>query len=347
MVSDNAGSPPMCDVCGEVERRYCCPRCGAMTCSLGCCKQHKSDTGCSGRRDRTGFVGMRAFGEQELRSDFHFLEDAAVEVDRAKRARYRDSVSGKRWSRQGPPSRAPTAAAAAAAAAAAEASQPHALLLNAPHGLVSTTNGGTNHGHGPGQKLVRKAEQAGVTLLLMPQGMSRQSRNTTVFQARSGSISWRVEWEFPRAQPEPLQLDSRLDHDTTWIAWLRRTLADDQPQHREGQAVTRHALRAYVAAVRAYLQAQNRARLGKGNGGPEAERVDFEVDHAVYFRLMLRKEPHAANEPLYYSLDPEATVKDSVAGKTLIEFPTVHVVLADDAAGYPLVPALVTELPPG
>lgn len=122
-----------------------------------------------------------------------------------------------------------------------------------------------------------------------------------------------------------------MDHGTTWMAWLRKTLADEQ--HREGQALARHALRAYVSAVRAYLQAQD--------GSPKR------VDHAVYFRLLLRKEPNAANEPLYYSLDPGATVKDSVAGKTLIEFPTVHVVLADDATEYPLAPALITELDRG
>ena len=78
---------PLCDVCGETERRYCCPRCGVLTCSLACCQQHKAESGCSGRRDRTGYVALKAFGEPELRSDFHFLEDAALEVDRAKRAR--------------------------------------------------------------------------------------------------------------------------------------------------------------------------------------------------------------------------------------------------------------------
>lgn len=30
-----------CQVCGERDRRYCCPRCGKLTCSLPCCLQHK------------------------------------------------------------------------------------------------------------------------------------------------------------------------------------------------------------------------------------------------------------------------------------------------------------------
>ena len=117
------------------------------------------------------------------------------------------------------------------------------------------------------------------------------------------------------------------------MGWLRRTLTSDQ--HREGRAVTRHTLRAYVTAVRAYLQAQAAAGTGAA------------VDHSAYFRLLLRKEPHAANEPRYFALDPEATIKSSLSGKTIIEFPTVHVVLASGGtgySGYPLVPALVTEL---
>ncbi|CAN0495318.1 unnamed protein product, partial [Ectocarpus sp. 8 AP-2014] len=39
-------------VCGEKERRYCCPRCGKLTCSLPCYKQHKKEV----RRNRERFV---------------------------------------------------------------------------------------------------------------------------------------------------------------------------------------------------------------------------------------------------------------------------------------------------
>ncbi|CAN0021217.1 unnamed protein product, partial [Ectocarpus sp. 8 AP-2014] len=39
-------------VCGEKERRYCCPRCGKLTCSLPCYKRHKKEV----RRNRERFV---------------------------------------------------------------------------------------------------------------------------------------------------------------------------------------------------------------------------------------------------------------------------------------------------
>ena len=95
-----ADEEPQCSVCNAAPRKYCCPRCGIVTCSLPCVRQHKSDTGCSGRRDRTAYTPMSAYNDVTLRSDYHFLEDAALGVDRAKRARQRDVAEGRRWTTQ-------------------------------------------------------------------------------------------------------------------------------------------------------------------------------------------------------------------------------------------------------
>lgn len=57
-----------CDVCSSAAAIYKCPRCGVMTCSCECCKAHKLDTGCNGKRDRTAFVGMQNFGATNLRN---------------------------------------------------------------------------------------------------------------------------------------------------------------------------------------------------------------------------------------------------------------------------------------
>ncbi len=40
-------------VCQERERRYCCPRCGKLTCSLPCCLRHKKE--------------VRSYDEKEVR----------------------------------------------------------------------------------------------------------------------------------------------------------------------------------------------------------------------------------------------------------------------------------------
>lgn len=38
---------------------------------------HKEATGCSGKRDRTAFVGRGAFDERTFLSDYRFLEEAS------------------------------------------------------------------------------------------------------------------------------------------------------------------------------------------------------------------------------------------------------------------------------
>lgn len=79
----------MCVICQIHPRQYKCPRCDVVTCSLDCCKRHKIDSQCNGRRDRTSFVGIQNFDEKHLRSDFHFLEDVLQTKDSATRTLYR------------------------------------------------------------------------------------------------------------------------------------------------------------------------------------------------------------------------------------------------------------------
>jgi hypothetical protein len=81
---------PMCAMCQIRPRQYKCPRCDVLTCSLDCCKRHKIESQCTGRRDRTAFVGIQNFDENHLRSDFHFLEDVLQTKDSATRTLHRN-----------------------------------------------------------------------------------------------------------------------------------------------------------------------------------------------------------------------------------------------------------------
>ena len=323
---------------------------------------------------------MAKFGEQDLRSDYHFLGDAAQEVDRAKRQRYRDSLDGKKWQKEARVPRPPRAPRG-------EPQPPTPPPIPKGMGpLAPPRSLSAAHTQGQ-QKLVRGAEGFGVKLLLMPQGMSRHNRNNTRHHPRTGTITWRVEWEFASVEPEALSLDCCLDHAATWMAWLKATLIEDQPG--KNLAVTRHNLRSYCEAVRRYL--------ADGDGGGGGGGTDGGGGGGGGIRLFLRKEPNAANDPRYYAIDPRSSIKDSLAGKTVIgrfvcmlvcvlcamcvwcscclcvglgglrsehntraraqlcihshtkhtthtEFPTVHVVLPAHASRYPLAPALITEI---
>jgi hypothetical protein len=58
----------LCTSCHTATAKYRCPRCETRTCSLSCVQTHKSQTGCSGKRDRTGYVSMKEFGVNQLAS---------------------------------------------------------------------------------------------------------------------------------------------------------------------------------------------------------------------------------------------------------------------------------------
>lgn len=50
-------------------------------------KAHKAKTGCSGKRDRTAYVGRGQWDERHLLSDYKFLEEVKLADDIAKRSR--------------------------------------------------------------------------------------------------------------------------------------------------------------------------------------------------------------------------------------------------------------------
>lgn len=93
-VTDRKARSPgvvQCEVCRTQAFKYRCPGCQLRSCSLACSKEHKSSTGCSGKRQRTPFVPLGEFGEDHLISDYNFLEEAAQLAESAQRTRQRTS----------------------------------------------------------------------------------------------------------------------------------------------------------------------------------------------------------------------------------------------------------------
>ncbi|CAM9584825.1 unnamed protein product, partial [Phaeothamnion confervicola] len=147
-------STTTCEVCEGMTAKYRCPRCSRRTCSVECCRRHKDESGCDGRRDRTNFVRVSEFTEQQLRSDFHFLEDGLRSIEGARRERLElcgPSRSKKRkFGERG--ARAAAAAATTASAGPLPPASDNDWLSQQPPGM---------------QRLVREAMLRGTTLLLM------------------------------------------------------------------------------------------------------------------------------------------------------------------------------------
>lgn len=75
----------LCSICCLNQWKYKCPRCLVRTCSVSCVKLHKIKLTCSGIRDKTCYTPMSSYNENNLLSDYFFLEDVEKSVDVARR----------------------------------------------------------------------------------------------------------------------------------------------------------------------------------------------------------------------------------------------------------------------
>ncbi|KAF8642155.1 hypothetical protein HU200_067415 [Digitaria exilis] len=77
------GSP--CEECGEQPWKYRCPGCARLTCSLPCVQAHKRRTACTGKRPRTDPIPIAQFDDNQLISDYNFLEETKQATESAHR----------------------------------------------------------------------------------------------------------------------------------------------------------------------------------------------------------------------------------------------------------------------
>ncbi|GBG29354.1 Box C/D snoRNA protein 1 [Hondaea fermentalgiana] len=160
-------APAPCASCGAQESKYRCPRCDTRTCSAACYKEHKRKTSCSGQRDKTAYVAIKEFTNQNLRSDLRFLETLGRERSAAQRKRQRleGPEAPQQPKRRGPRANEDT-----------EDEPPQAALPKKVKFLVDA------------------AKRRGTELLIVAPGMTRREANTSHYNQRKKEIIWRVTW---------------------------------------------------------------------------------------------------------------------------------------------------------
>ena len=177
--------------------------------------------------------------------------------------------------------------------------------------------------------LTQKAADRGVQLFCMPDGMKRRIANTTFYDRKRDLMQWRVEWLFhgPRAprdeekkekkKPTPVARaeDAKVDETATIGSALRAHFAPGP-----GNAARLHELRRFRS-----LQ----ERTNKNENENETSSIG----------IFLAAEGRRADDPRFHRLALDATLRENLNGKRVLEFPTLHVaVLPEDQDAFPLVP---------
>ena len=289
-----------CAVCDAgVAAKYRCPGCAIVTCSLECSKRHK--------QMGEGCSGKRKVAEFKDIRDF---TDADLVSDyRFLEDALLEKDRAKRWR----PRFRPGSDAAARADRAPAATRTVDLLT-------------------------QKAADRGVQLFCMPDGMARRVANTTFYDRKRDLMQWRVEWLFhgpPTARdadvpgkkvslknsgkntPVARAEDAKVDETATIGSALRAHFAPGP-----GNAARLHKLRRFRSL-------QERTNKNENENENETSSIG----------IFLAAEGRRADDPRFHRLALDATLRENLNGKRVLEFPTLHVaVLPEDQDAFPLVP---------
>lgn len=348
-------APKKCDICHTNEVLYHCPRCSTSTCSLRCCKAHKTTLKdgrttvvCNGKRDRTAFRSLNGFDDAQLASDYHFLEDVLNLSEGSKRL-YEGIAPGS----SGASTKRPKWNKGTQGLDSIFSDVPAHPLLQAKDGkgIVEVIANGIHDEHditaasdeckalticSPGQAtalqhnrlstkthnvdvLVRQAELKGINLLRMPNGMSRRSSNTSKYNKKSDTITWKIELVFYAKQ-------------------ITDSKSDDTEPHRQGKEQLK-AITVESSCMETTTLAEELAKhldILPGNSARRSTLKSFVSIPRESLLLFMKSLPCRSSDPKYILLDPNVTLADTLRGKTVIEFPTVEVVGTEDKDNFSL-----------
>ena len=180
--------------------------------------------------------------------------------------------------------------------------------------------------------LTQKAADRGVQLFCMPDGMARRVANTTFYDRKRDLMQWRVEWLF-HGPPTARDADEGKKGKSAPVARAENAKVDET-------ATIGSALRAHFAPgpgnaarlheLRRFRSLQERTNKNENENENETSSIG----------IFLAAEGRRADDPRFHRLALDATFRENLNGKRVLEFPTLHVaVLPEDEAAFPLVPA--------
>jgi hypothetical protein len=311
-----------CNECPDGTAIYQCPKCNHRTCSMSCCQRHKQRTGCNGKRNRTPFQRLEEMNDTTLRNDYFFLEDVIRTVDGGKRLL---------------PKVGPIQSDGTPLTLLSQIEYSCHEKSNHHHALEDDTTTTTTSNHHPSsnkrfkpnsdrlpprwRRLVHEANRRNITLLLMPQGMTRHKMNTSYYRHQTDTLVWKLEFVWhvveilqdckERHDHHDCNLDTTkgLSSTTTTTTTKFRTLTWDHHHVTEDSIL---------------MDEWNNSSKKKKT--IQLEKHNWSQDENETLHFLIKLLPCPANQPRYSELRPDASIKEILCHRTIIEFPTIDVV---------------------
>ncbi|KAF2832978.1 hypothetical protein CC86DRAFT_338026 [Ophiobolus disseminans] len=317
-MGDETPLSDLCSICNINKSKYRCPGCSARTCSLPCYKRHQQWAQCSGQRDPTKFIKKSELVTSAgIDHDFNFLTSIERNIQKAEKAITEDnedsSMPPKSWSQH---------------------SQKDHIIY-------------------------QHLEATGVRIIRAPKGMSRQKENkshrSSVKRSNGGkNVQWTVEW-----------IDDQKRRVLTQTSSTCRITEAQPFAHREqhkGKKRKRNAGHPGTTSPPNHNDAKptretqnesiqlkpNQVVVQKGEHSPsysneekdEESKTQLDDTHATSPchdepssepirnrepRFCLIKPRTNSNRHVLIPLMSTATLGECLAGRTVLEFPTIYV----------------------
>ena len=319
-----------CQICQINDAIYCCPRCSIRTCSLSCCQKHKQMSNCNGKRDRTSYISLTKFTDDDLRSDFHFLEDVLHTSERVKRlgkelkmmtSKSNSTLTSKStltWNRKKNNNDRKDLCCDSrkdgqcGVDTCEKDDEELPLLLQTiptmddelqwnnedPMKRQKKRRMNDNNWNSFSNGLKRLIKEAGnmernVNLLLMPSGMEKRKNNSTSFSNKTKTIYWKVEWKL-----------HNINESNCYISTLDRF--------------------SELSILETELK-------------KHSDKFQKKIYPKDDIHLFIKYLPCVSNQPKYMKLSLNQNLQNALKNRTIIEYPTIEVVLTRDLSLFPTV----------
>ncbi|XP_071646150.1 box C/D snoRNA protein 1 [Temnothorax longispinosus] len=151
-----------------------------------------------------------------------------------------------------------------------------------------------------------------ISLLFMPQLFSRHKENTTYLNWKTNELFWRLEWIFPQAENIKCTVDRTLD--SIRLSTLVEQVLDPVSSTDETD-IERLNTKLVLADKLQFYRAAGLSNI----------------------KVLLKAEKIKKANSRFYDLDLTLTLRENLENKTIVEFPTLHVVMKDHSNMYEII----------
>lgn len=149
-----------------------------------------------------------------------------------------------------------------------------------------------------------------VSLLFMPQNFTRHKMNTTYLKWKTNELFWRIEWIFPQAENTKWCMERCLE--STRLSTLVEQVLDP---------VTLLDNKADITELNTRFSLSDKLQFYRATG-------------LTGIKVLLKAEKVKKSSSRFYNIDPTLTLQKNLENKTIIEFPTLYVIMKDHSDMY-------------